>query len=239
MRKKGKSVQASAKKGKTRPENNEAKILTKKYDKAEFRKQQILECAKKLFSQNGYYNTQIADIIKQAKIARGTVYQYFKNKEDIFTTLLEGYFNNWEKYVSTQKMDLSSVHPVAYLHHRISKTLFFLSADDDLCGIVLRMGVGVSPDFNKMIAGFEDRIIHLVKNDLMLGIKTGNVYPDMNVEMTANLLAGAVFRVSYYYFVKLSKNEISVDPEEIAEEIVRLFSPGIFVPEVLQNKNAT
>jgi AcrR family transcriptional regulator len=56
---------------------------------ADQRKRQILECAKKLFAQKGYYQTQISDIQQAAGVARGTIYQYFKNKDDIFMTILE------------------------------------------------------------------------------------------------------------------------------------------------------
>ena len=48
--------------------------------KADERRQMLLDRAKKLFSQRGYYETQISDIIKNAKIARGTLYQYFKDR---------------------------------------------------------------------------------------------------------------------------------------------------------------
>ncbi len=51
--------------------------------KAVERKQLILDRAKHLFSLKGYYNTQISDIVDDAKIARGTVYQYFRNKKEI------------------------------------------------------------------------------------------------------------------------------------------------------------
>ena len=55
---------------------------------SEQRKKQILQCAKKLFAAKGYYQTQISDIQNAAGVARGTIYQYFKNKDDIFLTLL-------------------------------------------------------------------------------------------------------------------------------------------------------
>ena len=57
--------------------------------KPEHRRKQILEIAKKVFAARGYYNTNIEMICKKAGVGRGTIYRYFKNKEDIFAVLLD------------------------------------------------------------------------------------------------------------------------------------------------------
>ena len=48
--------------------------------KGERTKETILQCAEKVFSEKGYFGAQVADIIKLAHVAKGTVYEYFKNK---------------------------------------------------------------------------------------------------------------------------------------------------------------
>ena len=54
-----------------------------------YRKKQITGVAKKVFATHGYYKTSIEMICKKAETSRGTIYRYFKNKEDIFTAILE------------------------------------------------------------------------------------------------------------------------------------------------------
>ncbi len=49
----------------------------------------ILAAAKQLFGQYGYRRTSIDDIAQKARIAKGTVYLYFKSKEDIFRALCQ------------------------------------------------------------------------------------------------------------------------------------------------------
>ena len=44
------------------------------------RRDQILDAAAKLFAQNGFHSTTIRDIAKEAGIADGTIYNYFRNK---------------------------------------------------------------------------------------------------------------------------------------------------------------
>ena len=74
--------------------------------KADKRKKAILDCAKKLFSERGYYQTHISDIVKEVQIARGTVYQYFDNKDDIFITLVEDYYSKWRSMVSIEQANM-------------------------------------------------------------------------------------------------------------------------------------
>jgi len=182
-------------------------------------------------SQHGYYKTQISDIINDAGIARGTVYQYFTNKDDIFVTLIENFYHDWEKSIALEldNLDIEHISPKQYIFHRIKNTLLFLETDRDLCNIVLRMGIGLHRDFDNLIQKFEKKIINLVTGDLELGIRYGSVRKDINMELTANLLAGALFRISYYYFVQ--KKGAHLDLDSITGEILDIIMPGIFVPQ--------
>ncbi len=196
---------------------------------AEERKKHILQCAKKLFAEHGYYKTQISDIIHDAKIARGTVYQYFDNKDDLFITLLENFYNDWEKAIALNlnNLDLEKISAKQYIFHRIKNTLAFLEADRDLCTIVLRMGVGLHKEFDNLIQRFEIKILNLIAGDLELGIKYGNIRNDINIELASNLIAGALFRLSYYYFVQ--KKDAVNNLDDITNQILDIIIPGIFI----------
>lgn len=50
----------------------------------EKKKQEIIEKAKEVFAKRGYYNTNLSDISKSCGMGRTTIYQYFKNKDEIF-----------------------------------------------------------------------------------------------------------------------------------------------------------
>lgn len=53
------------------------------------KRRQILESAIKCFGEKGYQNTTIDDIVKDSKMSKGTVYNYFKNKEELYLTLFD------------------------------------------------------------------------------------------------------------------------------------------------------
>jgi TetR/AcrR family fatty acid metabolism transcriptional regulator len=49
----------------------------------------ILESAIKVFARTGYHGSRVSDIAREAGIAYGLVYHYFKNKEEILETIFE------------------------------------------------------------------------------------------------------------------------------------------------------
>jgi AcrR family transcriptional regulator len=62
-------------------------IKERKEREKERRRQQIIVAAKRVFSEKGYNRTTIEDIAHEAELSPGTLYLYFKNKEELFTSL--------------------------------------------------------------------------------------------------------------------------------------------------------
>lgn len=53
----------------------------------QIRRKDIIDAAEKLFFANDYDHVTMNDIAKEAEMARGTLYQYFKNKDDIYASI--------------------------------------------------------------------------------------------------------------------------------------------------------
>ena len=62
-------------------------IKERKEREKERRRQQIIVAAKRVFSEKGYTRTTIEDIAHEAELSPGTLYLYFKNKEELFASL--------------------------------------------------------------------------------------------------------------------------------------------------------
>ncbi len=190
----------------------------------------ILEHAKRLYSQTGYFDTQISDIIREAKIGRGTVYQYFKNKEDIFLSLLESFYLQWEEEssITPTREELLTMTHHDYLLRRIQQTLNYFARDKDRTNIVLRISLGLGRDFESSIKKIEKRLINIIVNDLKLAIRTGFTNKDLDLDLSANFIAGAIFRVSYHYFARTRRPKSARDLNAIAEKVTTLISQGVF-----------
>ncbi len=61
------------------------------------RRDQIVAAAAQVFAQKGYSGAVVADIAIQANIGKGTVYEYFKSKEDLFFAVFEWFQKKTEK----------------------------------------------------------------------------------------------------------------------------------------------
>lgn len=53
------------------------------------KRERILEGALKAFAEKGFYNTKVSEIADEADVADGTIYLYFKNKDDLLISLFE------------------------------------------------------------------------------------------------------------------------------------------------------
>ena len=58
------------------------------------KKEKIIESGFELICEKGYYNTNTAEIAKNAGVSTGIVYQYFKDKHDILIEALKKYADN-------------------------------------------------------------------------------------------------------------------------------------------------
>lgn len=81
----------------------------------EEKKTRIIEAAIKEFSQQLYEKASINQIIKEADISRGSFYQYFEDKEDLYFFLIETVvkntsYNFLKEFIATQPKDVFSVY---------------------------------------------------------------------------------------------------------------------------------
>ena len=58
-------------------------------DVSKLRKQQILDAAIKVFSRSGFEKARMDDIAEESGLSKGTLYWYFKNKDEIISNVLE------------------------------------------------------------------------------------------------------------------------------------------------------
>ncbi len=66
-------------------------------------RQKLLDTAEKLLKNKGFNNVSVEDITKNANVAKGTFYVYFKHKENILTEICRGYFKKIELQLDEMK----------------------------------------------------------------------------------------------------------------------------------------
>ncbi len=192
------------------------------------RKEHILKCAKKLFSTKGFYKTHISDIIVEANIARGTFYQYFESKENIYITLLNDFYEKWLNYFSLdEQLNLKTITPRELFHYRINESISFLADDPEMSTIFLRVGHGLGGELESSIKKLEDKIGKIIIKDLELGVRNNKVTTEIDLEMITNIFLGAILQLSYHLFVVKGLKKESVDVEKISSDFLKIISDKI------------
>lgn len=70
-------------------------ILERKEREKEQRRLSILRAAETLFAKQGLHQTNLEDVAAEAEISKGTIYLYFKNKQDLFFSVIENKYQDY------------------------------------------------------------------------------------------------------------------------------------------------
>jgi AcrR family transcriptional regulator len=75
----------------------------------EVRRQELLDAAEAVFSEKGYDNTTIGDVVAKLKVAHGLFYYYFKSKSDALSAIIERYLQRMderaEEIITNEELD--------------------------------------------------------------------------------------------------------------------------------------
>jgi len=71
--------------------------------------QAIIEAAVRVIAQQGYHNAQVSKIAKEAGVADGTIYVYFKNKDDVLISVFSEKMGQFIETINRQMKTLTSV----------------------------------------------------------------------------------------------------------------------------------
>src|SRR5229473_7945524 len=94
------------------------------------KRESILRAATRVFARNGYFNSKVADIAHAAGVADGTVYLYFKSKEEILHSIFDQ--NMAEAIAADRKLIERLRDPREKLRRSAALHLERLGADRDL-----------------------------------------------------------------------------------------------------------
>ncbi|ADU96649.1 TetR/AcrR family transcriptional regulator [Thermovibrio ammonificans] len=181
------------------------------------RERELLLAAKTLFSRRGFYDTTVSDIVESLGIARGTFYQYFKNKDDIYRRVLEQVV---EELSSRLKL-VSPDDPFAQLRENLKGVLELMVEDRDLARLVFYHPYKLNPRFDAVLEEFFLKVYALVEHAVKTGMEMG-VVRRCNPEIVARAIVGAFMEVG-----KLLIEQESPDIEGAVDELLAIGRAGL------------
>ena len=94
------------------------------------KRNEILQASTKVFVKKGFFQTQMEDIAREAGIAKGTIYLYFKSKEELFCSFFENIFE--QSLLDIEKIKNISCNAIEKIKMVIKNQLEFCQKNIDL-----------------------------------------------------------------------------------------------------------
>jgi len=182
----------------------------------------IIDAATKVFAKKGFYNAKVSEIAHEAGIADGTIYIYFKHKDDILISLFEEkmkeVLDNMKQQISLESDPLKKIEKFALVHLKL------IQDNKDIAEII-QVELRQSSKFMKNYHNIKFlEYLDLIGNIIQEGQEKGLVREDILPGIAKRAFFGALDEMSRFWV--LSKKP-KYDIETASKQISGFFINGI------------
>jgi TetR/AcrR family fatty acid metabolism transcriptional regulator len=181
----------------------------------------ILRAATKVFAQNGYFQSQVADVARVAGVAAGTVYLYFKGKDDLLVSIFERSMND---VLAEVRAAIDGIEDPAERLRQIAQLhLGRLGRDKDLAVVFqveLRQSVKFMERFSET---FLQDYFKLIRQAIADGQQGGAFRKDISATTATKIFFGALDEMATNWVLSRRKYDLRVE----ADAVVDLFINGV------------
>lgn len=151
---------------------------------------QIIDAAVLVIAENGYHQAQVSKIAKQAGVADGTIYLYFKNKEDILISLFEEKMGTFVEKINEK---IEGKETAAEKLLKMIETHFKLLSDDHHLAVVTQLEIRQSIKelrfkINDILKGYLTVIDQILKE----GKENGEFSRTLDIRLARQMIFGTI-----------------------------------------------
>ncbi|MCG7346425.1 TetR family transcriptional regulator [Sporosarcina sp. ACRSL] len=190
-----------------------------KRDKPKYK--QIVDAAVIVIAENGYHQAQVSKIAKEAGVADGTIYLYFKNKEDI---LISVFREKMSVFVENVKEILKTEITATEMLARMIENHFSLLNGDRHLAIVTQLELRQSnKELRYRINEVLKEYLTLLDTILKEGIKKGEFDGRIDIRLARQMVFGTIDETITSWVM----NDQKYDLMKLAPEVHRLILNGM------------
>jgi AcrR family transcriptional regulator len=184
------------------------------------RREEILSEALKLFVENGYHQTRTSDITKRVGIAKGTLFNYFKTKEDLLNALY------LESKQEVYKIMYEPIQLEDHLYTQFKKIWisFVQWGIKNYLKILFILQMQDSPIIDEKVKNEIDSENQRLMDMHQQGIKQG-LFKDIPIKIAVKLFFGGMI-TTIMYIVKFEPNASDESIENISNQVFENFLYG-------------
>lgn len=181
----------------------------------------IMRAATQVFAQRGFFNAQVADVARAAGVAAGTVYLYFRSKDDLLVSLFE---RTMKDAIAEGKAALAgAVDPRDRLSRIARLHLERLGRDRDLA-VVFQVELRQSTKFmERFSSSYLREYLGLIREAVEAGQAAGLFRQDVSATAAAKILFGALDEMATNWMLSPRKYPLADD----ADTVIDLFLNGV------------
>jgi len=212
-------------------------LETKKESSKQLKQKRIVDAASILFSRKSYHEVMMEEVAKLASIAKGTVYNYFSSKEELYFSIMKGRMEklnlSLKEHISGNQSSLDSLRSfITHLYMFMMKHQNFflmyrkesLRAEHTLCSELIIL--------EKDLKGILRKII--------ISGRTEGIFRDINEEFCVDLVLGSIYGAVHRGIEKnLNEDQKIYDRENIFDFILHGLFSGVRSKESLPLKDKT
>ena len=212
-------------------------VKAKRQNSKILKRGKIIEAASLLFSRNNYHEVMMEDVARLASLAKGTVYNYFTSKEELYFSIMrqrmEKLISSLKNKIADEKTSIDSLHSFiihTYMFMMKYQTFFLmyqkesLKAENEICSELCAM--------EKDLKGMLKRIIKTGKNE--------NLFREIDEDFAVDLILGSIYgSAARGIEKKYTEEEMIKDRERVYEFVVTGLFSGFDSNQLLPLKNKT
>lgn len=186
------------------------------------KKSEIIEAAIRVFAEKGFFNAKVADVAREAGVADGTIYLYFKNKDDLLISLFE---TKMEVILSRFQLALQKTVNACDQLRLFVTSYFQMIYDDQQLAEVFQVELRQSGKFLKDYHNqkFFD-FLNLIGNIIHTGQKQGEFSPAFKINTIKLAIFGSLDELARQWILS---DEPKYEILKISDEVTDLFLKGL------------
>jgi len=181
----------------------------------------ILKAATKVFAQNGFFNSQVADVARVAGVAAGTVYLYFRSKDDLLVSIFE---RSMREALEEGRAATDGVADPAERLRRIAHMHLGRLGRDKNLAVVFQVELRQSVKFMERFSEtFLQDYFKLIRQAIADGQQGGAFRKDISATTATKIFFGALDEMATNWVLSHRKYDLGAEADAVAD----LFISGV------------
>src|SRR5262249_12406085 len=207
-------MQTKRKKAPQTNESTEEKSRNGKYEA-------ILRAAARVFARSGYFNAKVSDVARTAGVADGTVYLYFKNKDDLLTSIFDLAMG---EFINRARAEIAEFEDPREKLRRFAHLHFMMLEDERDIAVVFQIELRQSTKFMEQFSTTHlAQYLQMLREIIEEGQRREIFRKRLNSKVVAKFLFGALDEMATNWVLSRKRHNLTamVDP------VLEIFLNGV------------